>query len=423
MRKLAYILILITMSVFRSYGQLPPSNPMFDSVFVDNFNGSTLDTSKWLPFYGWGGGGANFYDTDTITGWCGLLQDCANIKRDANNRTISGGVCKLITKKENTSAETWHFYPYPSTECTSYGLGPVPWGDPSDQHCLKIDTVNFKYTNAVLTSRAKFKYGYFEMSFRIFNWSSSTYNGFSPTFWLFNNRHDTMPWSEIDIFEIDGTSGKYTVNVHVDAKADGSLHSADDYITPGNEPLPDLSSFHKAGMYWSPDSISFYLDNDRIYKSINPNDTNNYLIEMPMIIENVVSALNFCRNVDYTNTTFPIQYEIEYVKVYQPKLACDSNKIYCNTSASTFNSKLYKTLVIGGSGCSALFNNGTATAEATDYVLLDEGFEIGTNMTMLITTENCWSDIKYIPTSPSTPSVPYQYMIPQYKQTRQDSHE
>jgi hypothetical protein len=150
-------------------------------------------------------------------------------------------------------------------------------------------------------------------------------------------------------------------------------------------------------------------------------DTNQYLIEMPMIIENYISGPNFCINVD-NSTNFPITYEIDYVKVYQPKMACDTNKTYCNVSASTFNSKLYKTLTIGGSGCTATFNNGTATAEATDYVLLDDGFEVGTNMTMLINVEECWTDLKYIPNAVG-PSAPPPYLEARFLNNKQRQNE
>ncbi len=77
------------------------------------------------------------------------------------------------------------------------------------------------------------------------------------------------------------------------------------------------------------------------------------------------------------------------------------------------SSKLYKSLTLAGTGYSATFNNGIATAEGTDYVLLQEGFEIGSNMEMLIQTEHCWTDMrlnraiitKDIPRSPSLEQI------------------
>jgi hypothetical protein len=419
MRKLVFLFSMLVGATGLLHAQLPPQDPMFDSVFVENFNGTTLDTSKWTAFYPFGNSAAaNFFDKDTIHTFCGVL-DIAQIKRDTSNRTISSGTCKLIGKKEHSSSTTWTYYPYPSTECTTLGLGPVPWGSPTDQHCLDIDTINFKYTNALISTRSKYKYGYFEMAFRIPGWSASQYNTFSPTFWMYN-ANSTRPWSEIDIMEINGRNGLYQVNVHVDAVAnDGPIFGGYDFMTPGTEPSIDLNrnvpNKNKAAAYWTPDYIDFYLNDLFIYRSNNLHDTNQYLMEMPIIIENAMSASNqFCGNLDSVFTQFPITYEIDYVKVYQPKLACDTDKVYTNVTAATFNSKLYKSLTIAGPGYSAIFNNGIATAKGTDYVLLKEGFEVGTNMNMLIDTEPCWSGMQAVPPAPG-PAVPFDSNILEYK--------
>jgi len=77
--------------------------------------------------------------------------------------------------------------------------------------------------------------------------------------------------------------------------------------------------------------------------------------------------------------------------------------------ATTFTDKVCKNLTIGGSGCSAVFNNGKASAVATDYVLLNEGFEIGNNMEMLINVEPCWEGqtLQKMATPPNPPPVDF----------------
>jgi hypothetical protein len=103
--------------------------------------------------------------------------------------------------------------------------------------------------------------------------------------------------------------------------------------------------------------------------------------------------LNFCVPLD-NNTPFPVTYEIDYVKVLQPKQDCGLDQMYCNATPATFESKLYKSISIGSSnGCASVFNNGLAHAAGADFVLLDEGLEIGNNMEMTFDTPQCYAGI------------------------------
>jgi hypothetical protein len=385
MRKFIYIIIIITMAVVYCKAQIPKNDPLFDTVFVDTFDGSTLKTNKWQPMYQWG----QFWRDNKVPAgeWCGGT-DVAGMyfnASDTNNRKISGSTCKMIGRKENKKLERWY------------------WTAPNNTWV--IDSIWFKYTNAMLWSKASFKFGYFETRFRMPNYTPDVYNRFSPTFWLWYSSPQT-PWSEIDIFEIDGTQSvsNFTNNIHIDTSGVDSLVWNFPMPTP-QIPTINLANWHTAAINWTPNYIDFYLDSTLVRRV--QNDSLNQLIEMPMILENGVPATNFCSGpIDTVNTDFPVSYEIDYVKVWQPKCECTNNKNYCNVSESTFVSKIYMSLTIGGSGCSATFNNSSnITVEANDYVLLQEGFQVGNNINMIIDVQPYCSDsMKYSPNRIFNPS-------------------
>jgi hypothetical protein len=241
----------------------------------------------------------------------------------------------------------------------------------------------------MLSTIKKFKYGYFEIKFRLNGLASNnTYNTYSPTFWLFNGDANTTPWSEIDIYEINAKDQIFSNNIHVNyPPINGSNVSADPFDTGVNS--INLSQWHTAAVNWTPDYIDFYLDNTFLRRSTDI--INQGLIEMSLIVENNFPMLNFCVALDNVNTPFPITYEIDYVHILQAKQECSTDKVYCNVTETTFDSKLYKSLSIGGNGCTSSFNNGIAHAAGADFVLLTEGFEAGSNMEMLIDTQPCYN--------------------------------
>jgi hypothetical protein len=380
MRKFIYIIIIITMGAVNCKAQIPKNDPLFDTVFVDTFDGSTLKTNKWQPMYQWG----QFWRDNKVPAgeWCGGT-DVAGMyfnSSDTNNRKISGSTCKMIGRKENKKLERWY------------------WTAPDNTWV--IDSIWFKYTNAMLWSKASFKFGYFETRFRMPNYTPDVYNRFSPTFWLWYSSPQT-PWSEIDVFEIDGTrnTNNFTNNIWIDTT--GVRANVNEFSIPGgisSRPTINLSNWHTAAINWTPNYIEFYLDSTLV-RSISSTQFKN-LIEMPMIIENGVPATNFCTGaIDTVNTDFPVTYEIDYVKVWQPKCACTASYSSCSVTESTYVSKIYKDISLGGSGCSATFNNKTAfSIEANDFVLLNEGFEAGNNINLTIDVQPYCSDsIKYNP--------------------------
>jgi hypothetical protein len=392
MRKLAYTLLVMVLSITYSSGQngaTPATDPLYDVVFYDDFNSPILDTSKWATNHTWG----QAWGSDTLSCWSNhALFHMASIDPDpfdTSNRTISGGFCDLIAKNVAETKDIWSFPPCSGPPCN--GVGCLYNEDSTQSSCMVVDHLTYKYSSAMLRSKKNFKYGYFEMRFRFPLWSQDVRRACHPSFWLYS-ADPTITWSEIDVFEIKGDSGYITNTIHVDDTTTNNTHSVDSYpddiYAPGGNKI-NMALFNRIGCWWTPESISFYK-NDTLIRTSN-RDTNQYLLSMPILIENTINQFFSCLAVD---SNFLPKFEIDWVKVWQPELACDSDKVYTNITQATFNSKLYKSLTIAGTGYSATFNNGTVTAEGSDYVLLQEGFEAGSNMEMLINTEPCWSGMK-----------------------------
>lgn len=280
-------------SAKRIYAQLPKNDALFDTVFVENFTGSTMNTNKWLRNYPWG----QYYNANQVPAgqWCGgkYVAGFNFNPLDTHNRVVAGGTMKMIGKKESKKLERWTW-----PDCNSPGSTPPPcYGvctiDGNDTICWAKDSIYFKYTNAMLWSKASFKYGYFEIKFRLPGYVQSVYNVFSPTFWLWSSTKRT-PWSEIDIFEIDAsTNQNFHNNVHVDTTGVDSL--VGHWPIPTSQiPTVNLANWHTAAINWTPNTIDFYLDSTFIRQV--KNDSLRFLLEMPMIIENVIPGTNFCVN-------------------------------------------------------------------------------------------------------------------------------
>lgn len=163
------------------------------------------------------------------------------------------------------------------------------------------DTNGYHYTSGILTTYQKFqqKYGYFEMRAKL-----PSGQGLWPAFWLLPASNVNLP--EIDIMEVLGheptklyTTYHYSVN--------GTVEHAASVCT-----TPDLSkAFHIYGVYWSPDTIRWYLDNRPIY------ETHTHVSDAAeaYILANLAVGGQW-PGYPTALTQFPAYYEIDYIRVY-----------------------------------------------------------------------------------------------------------
>lgn len=178
--------------------------------------------------------------------------------------------------------------------------------------------------------------------------------------------------------------------------------------------------WHTAAAWWTPEFIKIYFDSMEILSfysdSLFPVDS---LIEMPIFIDINSPTTNYCVNFDSAFTQLPYTFEMDYVRVYQLRQECDTNKTYCNVNVAGFDSRLYQSLNIGGSGCTAAFSSGNISGLGNNYVLLNEGVSIDATMTGTFDVYPCFNGQYFQrPASPSNPPSPPKSWLRKYEQNQ-----
>lgn len=428
---LLLVLMFYLLPITKSQAQTALSqDPIYSLVFEDDFDSTAIDTNNWYSqYYGfqcnqrdsnnWHNNG---YGVDNID----QAYNSPNFSNIYNNfyyDTSGTGYVRLISR-----------YHSPAIYEPIYDFNYTPPLTP---------LVPFKFTTGMLYGRKNFKYGYFEMSFRTSTFQIDSHNAYSPNFWLW--RSDTSApvntaYSEIDIYEMEGRNWttapcshyRHFPNVDEDGNFlsppagygeedtvywhGNTFETPSDYIpyernhTPVNTPFTP-GNWHTIGCEWTPDYIDIYyysLGTDTFQRFSASKYPVNQLCAMPMIIDNYTPAPRdtFFIPYDSVNTQMPFNYDINYIRVYQVKQHCIS-KTFLNTSSATYADTLWQDLTIGGSGGSAVFNSGYHHLAATDFILLQEGFEVSGTGSVLINTMSCQSEQSMsIGTTPSNPPIP-----------------
>ncbi len=195
---------------------------------------------------------------------------------------------------------------------TQYTIGELEFYDPADctlaNGLMTLKSENrttsgyswtgpFAYTSGIATSlnRAKFSYGYFEIRAKL-----PKGPGIWPAFWLTND--STL---EIDGLEMLGDRPSRIYQ---------TLHENKHQVYQGIVDGPDYSAgFHTYGIDWQPTYVKWYIDGVL---------TTTYNAPMPS------DPLNICLNTAVggswpgsptSATTFPVNYDIDYVRVYDTK--------------------------------------------------------------------------------------------------------
>ena len=188
------------------------------------------------------------------------------------------------------------------------------------------------YIGADLRSRGnvEFGYGYVEIKAKLPQGPNH-----SAAYWLAGNRTDDKPYaSEVDIFETLGRNNQIVPDVHVWYTTDSQ--SLPEWIT-NNTPTKvydeqnksefDMSSgyvtdvaeidskYHIYGCEWTPESITLYLDGEAYATyDLTSNDVFTSLKEGELLS---LAFGNEYYKVSDNETTFPTEYVIDYVRLYQ----------------------------------------------------------------------------------------------------------
>ena len=266
-RSIAFGLLLIATFCSVARAQSGPSGP-WNLTFSDEFNGTSLDTTKWGAQYTW-----SCTNNDELEGY------------QAANVTEGGGLLTLTAKNQ-------------SVTCSG---------------------ATHPYTSGMIESSGKFSqlYGYYEARMQV-----PAYQGFWPAFWLLPESGAWPP--EIDTLEL-GQSGDFTtarMTNHFGVSGSGSYDSQ----TWSNPGTAFGSALHTFGVNWEPGSLTFYIDGT-LRATINAPScpaTGSVGGSGPECISSVPMYVlaNLAVGGSYTggvlgSTPFPSSMVVDYIRVYQ----------------------------------------------------------------------------------------------------------
>ncbi|HNW69485.1 MAG TPA: glycoside hydrolase family 16 protein [Bacteroidales bacterium] len=368
---ISIFLYAVFFSVFplTSFSQLPKNDPTWQLVFEDEFDSIGLNTTHFNQ-NDWKCGLYAYWDNDL--GYCVINQ--TNHTTDNSNLlfdTTGTGKITIRTKKHNPPVSVF-----------------------SRNECDNTDGMhNFNYTTAAwLASNDKFKYGYFEIRCKLPVLTGSNNSlGLGPNFWLYENPDsiDGICYSEIDIFEFLNDTNIfppeyqiYTSNSIFRQCSEAQAHNS--YIKNG---YVSFNDFHTFALMWTPSSLKYYKDDQLVYTSINHPDS---MIPMRIILDVNIPTQGIYPD---SYSLFPYDYEIDYVKVWQPRENCDSN-IVCDFDASNYNYSKVNSISIGGSNCNAAIGQtDNVSLKAVDYIEFKEGFSVELGGVMSAVIENCFDPV------------------------------
>jgi len=231
----------------------------WELVWQDEFDGSSLDTTKWKVDIGGNGWGNNELQYYTAQG----------------NLTLQNSILTITAKAQQFGSNQ-----YTSAKIKTDGKFNVRFG--------KIET------------RMKCPMG----------------QGLWPAFWMLGSNYSTIGWpkcGEIDVVE----------HINSETKIHGTAHWDNvGHIYWGGIINNDPTLFHNYSIIWDSTKIQWFMD-DQIYYQLNTlngiNGTEEFQNSFYLILNLAVGG-NW-PGYPNANTVFPAEMLVDYVKVYQPSNA------------------------------------------------------------------------------------------------------
>ena len=169
----------------------------------------------------------------------------------------------------------------------------------------------YDYTSTSMTTSGKhsFQYGRFEMRAKI-----DIRQGSWPAFWILGDGTSWPASGEVDIMEY--YANKVLANVCTPAGSNCTWDSTNQ--SPASLGTNWGDNFHVWAMEWDATTINLYLDDKMVntyaVSTAGTGSSNPYDNKKFYILVNLAIGAN---GGDPSNTTFPITYEVDYVRVYQ----------------------------------------------------------------------------------------------------------
>lgn len=251
-------------------------------VWSDEFNGSSLDTSKWGYEIGTGAGGWGNNELQYYT-------------NRTDNAYVLDGALHIKAKKE------------------AYG--------------------GMNYTSARLNTNGKFtfQYGYVEARLAL-----PSNQGIWPAFWMLGANIGSVGWpacGEIDIMEAINAENKTYATCHWNCNGHAEYGKSS-----GNF---DRTQYHTYGLQWDDQYIRMFVDGNKIYEmniANNAGDTEEFHRPFYLLL-NVAVGGNW-PGFSINDSAFPQEMKVDYVRVYQEKPAYNSsssNNVDTNTGNNSGN--------------------------------------------------------------------------------------
>ncbi len=261
----------------RGTGRVNPDSPKpnenlldgYELVFSDEFEGSELDSSKWVTQYLWG-------DEIIINNEKQHYVDIQNKPDFGYNPFSFDGEAVTINSIETPGN-------------------------------LLENANGQEYLSGVMTTydAFKFTYGYVEARLQV-----PLGQGLWPAFWLLNAYYNNDK-PEIDIMEFIGDNQDVVYHTYHYFDSDGNLRSTESMPTKG---IDFPAEYHTYGVEWLPGTIIYYIDGIERHRVV---DSKVSQEEMYIILNTALGGW-WPGSPDET-TEFPAQYKIDYVRAYQKR--------------------------------------------------------------------------------------------------------
>jgi beta-glucanase (GH16 family) len=248
---------------------LPPGPPADGSKWVpipemtDDFNGTTLDTTKWYDHNpGWAGHSPSFFAP--------------------NNVTVADGNLKLLARLQDKPASLAKFPGYKN------------------------------YSTGTVISKATALYGYFECRAKVMNINVNN------AFWFFTPLPDppgNMHIEEMDVFEINGGNPKFnrtlfdTMHVWRTPETGNKKPWVKKFYFRAPKVLSD--DYHIYAMDWEKDAIKCYFDGVLFAQYQNTN----WHLPLDLIFDNEVAVQWF--GLPPADSTFNGVFNVDYVHAWR----------------------------------------------------------------------------------------------------------